>query len=73
MEQTFNLKPIDNKTLLSMYRDYYNNCSRYIMLRDNADNDNDKRYWKDKLNWELEILNQVEREILRRMSGKEID
>ena len=73
MEQTLNLKPVSNVSLLSMYRDYYNNCSRYIMLRDNVSNPDDKKYWADKLKWEIEVLNAVEQEILKRMSGKEID
>ena len=43
------------------------------MLRDNVSNPDDKKYWADKLKWEIEVLNAVEQEILKRMSGKEID
>ena len=68
------LKSVSNQSLLEMYMDYKNRIDRYIHVRTGCAVGSDAyKYWDEKVSDETEWFLQIEREILARMSGMEID
>lgn len=68
------LKTTNAQTLLKAYLDYHRFIANYIQLRDTYKRGSDDyNYYQEKIDDYSEYLFALEHEILKRMSGLEID